>query len=216
MHPKLKYFLDRQFTPLKWHEDNIKIGLHVVLRRSTSNTVVFGTVTDLEKKRNCRMLHILVYNFFKNNRQCTSSADLSFKKTKDTEVYLWDEEAFILHGKESRRKKRQSNRECGSDEQEIRERYAQQRKKYRQHMGFLQARRTSLQESMLVLGLTDASDEKDFKLAQRNVLLKWHPDKMIFRSSDLSEDDFLKLSKKYTDAVAEVKDYLSVIWDSVK
>lgn len=217
---------------LKWHEDDLIPGLMIVVQRH--GKYHFAEVREVEKKRNCRMLHIYVHESHEFEWGCWNkkldwklNPFESFKKVKGSEVFEWlttkspkyapsapeQLERNLKRAAEKKRRKEAAKRAAEKLKEERRVK-AEKRKVYREQRSLLVKQRTSMNEAFSLVGLSRNASPEEFKKVFRSLMLKWHPDKVAMRSDSISESEFMSESKKVTSALAEVRTYLSVVWES--
>ena len=84
---------------------------------------------------------------------------------------------------------------------------AEERKAYAKARRALQQAREVEADCFAILGVSKDITEQEFKAVKRKIWKVWHPDKAGY--SSLPKDDFLRESKKFTDALAWVQQYLT-------
>lgn len=206
---------------LQWHEDDLKPGTMVVVERGT--TVSFAEVRGVDKKRNCRLLLLDVESsYYSDSGTKISSWRVdrypSWKKLKGSKVYRWitlrhpqyaPPDPELLKKLEEEKRLEEERKRKEEEERRVR---AESRRLYKDQRRLLQLRRHSMSDCFTMVGLTMNSSEVEYKEVRKKVMLRWHPDRLAFRPAGMTEEQYLAESKKHTDALAEVRGYLSVVW----
>lgn len=144
-----------------------------------------GIVKQL-RKPNAFVIDMSVEEFFEDGVKSPKfkTKDISFRNSSEIQIYLLESVSFDAKAK-----------------------LAEERKAYAKARKALQQARTVEETSFSILGISENISEKDFSILKKKVMLKWHPDRI--HASSLSKEEFEKESKKYTDALSWVSNYLS-------
>ena len=144
-----------------------------------------GTVRQL-RKPNAYVIDMQADVFFEDAVLSSKfkPKEISFRNSSEIEVFLLESVSFDAKAK-----------------------LAEERKAYAKARRALQQAREVENNSFTILGLTEDVTEKEFKQVRKKIMLQWHPDRV--GSSNLSKEDFERESKKFTDALSWVENYLS-------
>lgn len=145
-----------------------------------------GTVKQV-RKPNAYVIDMFCDSFFENSVHSTrfKAKDISFRNDSKVTVFLLEDVSF-----------------------DAKKRLAEERKAYAQARKALQQARAEDVTHFSLLGLTPDSSMDDLKKARKRIMIKWHPDREA--ASGLGHDSFMIESKKFTDALAYVENYIKV------
>lgn len=177
------------FVRLFYNEAPV-VGRKIILQRDCKDDVrrhYVGFVSYYKTKPQ-KTIGIIVTDFYEGGRKINKkSKEISFRVDKS--VSLFKPRDF------------QTSQHLDPE----RERLRRKRLAYANARTMIAKARTQEETYFDLLGLKPTSTKEDFKRTKKNIMLKWHPDKVSV--SNLSEVEFMKKSKQYTDAIAALQKY---------
>lgn len=173
----------------------------------------FGEVDNLERLRNCYMLHLRIDEVWSDYLQLSdydvkemfSKAAIiaghpvaRWKKTSGSIVYMWDPYGSSTPSKSN------------DPLDDLLRKKAAHRAAYVAHRHLLGQLRSELSSALELVGLTRESDADELKRVRRQLMLEWHPDKEAAYVAKGGKPAAFRLkSKQYTDAISRVSQYLA-------
>lgn len=159
----------------------------VLLVRNARDGVVrayVGVIKQL-RKPNAYIIDMRAENFFEDSvyRSAFKPKEISFRNSSEIQVYLLE-----------------------SVSDDARKKLAEERRAYAQARKALSEARQKDDEYFLLLGVSRDITQQEFRVLKKKVMLKWHPDKK--GNSGLSSEEFDERSKKFTDALSYVGNYI--------
>lgn len=153
--------------------------------RDNHQRAYVGQVRQL-RKPNAYVIDMQADEYFEDGVKSTrfKSKEVSFRNSSEIQVYILESVSFDARAK-----------------------LAEERRAYAKARRSLQQAREVEVNSFTILGINENVTEQEFKAIRKKFMLKWHPDRV--HSSGMSQEEFERESKKYTDALSWVQTYLS-------
>lgn len=211
-----KYLLDEIDLTRKLEWNDVPVGASVVVIREeianvyhkkVKNTFYMGKISQMERLRNCVMLNLGGgYRFEEGGINTNPQRDYQthrWKKAPGSAVYAWNE--TLVNSRPGRMSQAKfkgifSNLDAN----------AEKRRTYVHHRNVLGEARHRVETCFSILGMTTDASVEDFKSVRRSIMVDWHPDRLavFLHKGKGTAEDFYKNSKKMTDALAEVGEYI--------